>query len=144
MSYLKERVAFLKGLAEGMQISDATNEGKLLKTIIDVMDDFALSIEDIEEIQDQLGEQVDNIDEDLAEIEKEIYDIDEDEDEDDDEEDDEDICFSEIECPHCSETINVDMDMIDEEGNTIECPSCHEKIDVERDCDCEECGHDHE
>ena len=138
MSYLKERVAFLKGLAEGMQISDATNEGKLLKTIIDVMDDFALSIEDIEEIQDQLGEQVDNIDEDLAEIEKEIYDIDEDED------DEENICFSEIECPHCSETINVDTDMIDEVGNTIECPSCHEKIDVEWDCDCEECDHEHE
>lgn len=138
MSYLKERVAYLKGMAEGMQISDTTNEGKLLKTIIDVLDDFALSVEDIEEIQDQLGEQVDNIDEDLAEIEKEVYDI-------DDEEDDEDICFSEIDCPHCSEKINVDVDMIDdEEGNTIECPSCHQKIDVEWDCDCDECGHDHE
>jgi hypothetical protein len=141
MSYLKERVAFLKGLAEGMQISDATNEGKLLKTIIDVMDDFALSIEDIEEIQDQMGEQVDNIDEDLAEIEKEVYDI-EDEDE-EEEEEEEDICFSEIECPHCSEKINVDVEMIDDEGNTIECPNCHEKIDVEWECDCEECDHDH-
>lgn len=138
MSYLKERVSYLKGLAEGMQISDATNEGKLLKTIIDVLDDFALSVEDIEEIQEQLSEQVDNIDEDLAEIEKEVYDLDE------EEEEDEEINFSEIECPHCNEKISVDVDMIDDEGNTIECPSCHEKIDLEWDCDCEECGHDHE
>lgn len=139
MGYLKERVSYLKGLAEGMQISEGTNEGKLLKAILEVLDDVALSVEDLEEVQEQLGEQVDNIDEDLAEIERAVFDDEYEEDEDED-----DFFFTEIECPHCHETINIDEDMIDEDGDTIECPSCHEKIEVEWECGCEHCDdHDH-
>lgn len=128
MSYLKERVSYLKGLAEGMQISDASNEGKLLKAMIEVLDDMALSMEDMEEVQEQLNEQVDNIDEDLAEIERVVL----------GEEDDE-ILFKEIECPHCGEKVDIDADMIDEEGGTIQCPSCHKDIELVWDCDCEDC-----
>lgn len=137
MSYLKERVSYLKGLAEGMQISDSTNEGKLLKAMIDVLDDMAMTIEDIEEIQDEISEQVDGIDEDLAEVEKAVFD-------EDDEDEDDDIDFKEIDCPHCGESIEIDTDMIDEDGETITCPSCGKEIEVVWecgcgcDCDCEE------
>lgn len=129
MSYLKERVSFLKGLAEGIQLSETTGEGKLLKAIIDVMEDMAMTIEDIEEIQDQMAEQVDGIDEDLAEVEKALFD-----DEDDEEEDD--IDFKEIDCPHCGETIEIDTDMLDEDGDTITCPSCKKEIEVVWECGC--------
>lgn len=133
MSYLKERVAYLRGLAEGMQLNEATNEGKLLKAIIEVLDDVAIAVEDVEEIQDQLGEQVDTIDEDLAELERIVLDEDE-------EEEDEDEAFTEITCPHCNEDIVINTDMIDLENNTIDCPNCNKKIDVEWECDCDECG----
>lgn len=139
MSYISERVAFIKGLAEGMKINDSTNEGKLLNAIIDVLDDIALAVDDIEEIQDEMSEQVDGIDEDLAEVEKLIYD-----------EDDEEIQFEEVECPYCGEIIEVDLDMIDEDAETIECPHCNQKIELEWDCDCDDegcgcgCGHDHD
>lgn len=136
MSYLRERVAYLKGLAEGMKVSEATNEGKLMKAIIDVLDDFALAVEDIEELHDQLSEQVDSMDEDLTEMERVIFD------ELDEEEDDEDN-FIEIECPHCNEKIEVSADMIDEDNNTIECPSCHEDIEFRWECGCEDHEHDH-
>jgi predicted Zn finger-like uncharacterized protein len=129
MSYLKERVSFLKGLAEGMQISDSTNEGKLLKAMIDVLDDMAMTIEDIEEIQDEISEQVDGIDEDLAEVEKAVFD-------EDDEDEDDDIDFKEIDCPHCGESIEIDTDMIDEDGETITCPSCGKEIEVVWECGC--------
>jgi hypothetical protein len=136
MSYISERVAFIKGLAEGMKMDDSTNEGKLLNAIIDVLDDISLAIVDIEEIQDEVSEQVDGIDEDLAELEKVVY-------------DEEDLDFEEIECPHCSEIIEVDLDMIDEDAETIECPHCHEKIELEWDCDCDDdcdcgCGCEHQ
>ncbi len=135
MSYISERVAFIKGLAEGMKIEDTTNEGKLLTAIIDVLDDIALAIDDVEEIQDEMSEQVDGIDEDLAELEKVVY------------EDEDDIEFEEIECPYCGEEIEVDLDLIDEDAEAIECPHCHQKIELEWDCDCEDdecgCGHDH-
>lgn len=125
MGYINERVAFIKGLAEGMKIDDSTNEGKLLNAIIDVLDDIALAIEDHEEIQDELGEQVDEIDADLSELEKHVY------------QEDDEIEFEEIECPYCGEKIDVDIDMLDEDAEYMECPHCHEKIELEWDCDCE-------
>ncbi|HEX3029638.1 MAG TPA: hypothetical protein VHT34_10135 [Clostridia bacterium] len=138
MSYLKEKVSYLKGLSEGMQISDSTNEGKLLKAIIEALDDIALAVEDVQENQEQMNEQLDSIDEDLAEMERVLFD------EEDEEDDDEDICFGEFECPYCEELIEVDEDMINEDDSTIECPSCHKKIELDWECDCEECkGEEH-
>lgn len=130
MSYLKERVSYLKGLADGMQINDASNEGRLLKAIVDVLDDFALAIEDIEEVQDLLSEQVDGIDEDLAEVEEAVFEDDYDYDCccDDDED--------EIECPFCGEPIELDEIVLNKETDSFECPSCHKKIEVEWDCEC--------
>lgn len=133
MSYLKERVAYLKGLAEGMQLSDATNEGKLLKAVLEVMDDIAIAVDDIEEVQEQLGEQVDDMDEDLAEIERIVF----------DEEDDEGCCISEIECPYCNETVEISDEVVEGETETIECPACHKTIELDWECGCEDCG-DHE
>lgn len=131
MSYLKERVSYLKGLAEGMQIGDSTNEGKLLKAIIEVLDDMALSVSEIEETQDLLGEQVDSIDEDLAEIEREIFD-EEDEDSDCD-------CLGEFECPYCNKSICLDEDSIDD-NDEVECPHCNEKIKINWECGCDDCN----
>lgn len=130
MNYLKERVAYLKGLAEGMKLNDSTNEGKLIMAIIDVLDDMALAVEDIEDVQEQLSNQIDNIEEDLAEIESIIFD--------DEEEYDDDKVVAQIHCPYCNKEIDVYESMIDEEENTIECPECHKNIDIEWDCCCDE------
>lgn len=131
MSYLKEKVAYLRGLAEGMKLDDTTNEGKLLKAIIEIMDDFALTMDDMEEVQEQMNEQIDDIDEDLAEVERVIFD--------EDETDDDEVCYKEIECPHCHEKMDVDIDAIGDEGTIIKCPSCNKEIEVEWECTCDEC-----
>lgn len=126
MKFLKERVSYLKGLAEGMNIQDSSNEGKLLKAIVDVMDDMALAIDDLTEAQEELSDQVNDIDQDLSEIENLVF------------EDDEcDEPIDKIQCPNCKEMIEVYEDMIDDEDNTIECPECHEKIAFEWECECE-------
>ncbi|TYQ13361.1 UNVERIFIED_CONTAM: hypothetical protein Cloal_4429 [Acetivibrio alkalicellulosi] len=128
MGFIKERVSYLKGLAEGIKINDSTDEGKLLKTIIEVLDDIANSVEDIEEIQEHLGEQVDDMDEDLAQIERILYD------ECDDEEDDDFI--ADVECPHCNETVELTEEMLDSEEDSFKCSACGKDIIVEWDCDC--------
>lgn len=141
MNYLKERVSYLKGLAEGMQISEASNEGKLLKAIIDVLDDVALAVDDIEEVQEQMSEQIDNIDEDLAEIESVVLDGDaEDSDEEDEEDEDEIDESGEFECPHCGEMIQIDEAPFNEDKTAINCPHCEKDIEIEWDCDCDSCG----
>jgi len=132
MKNLKEKVSYLKGLAEGMQINDSTNEGKLLKAIIDMLDDVALAVDDMQELQEELSEQVENIDEDLAEVEGIIF----------DEEKEDDCCIGEIECPHCNKEFCIDDEMFDSEAKTIKCPNCQEDIEVEWECDCDNCSDD--
>ena len=44
---ITEKVAYLKGLAEGMELDTEKKEGKLLAAIIDVLDDIALEIADM-------------------------------------------------------------------------------------------------
>ena len=144
MNYLKERVAYLKGLAEGMQISDSTNEGKLLRAIIDVIDDIALAVDDVEEVQEQLSEQVDEMDEDLAELERVIFDDEcccdecDDDDDDDDEDEDDEEGVTEFDCPHCGESIQLEEAFINKDA--ILCPHCHKEIEIEWTCDCEDCA----
>ena len=81
-----EKAAYLKGLAEGLEITPDTKEGKLLLAVLDLLDDMALSIADLEDETAQIGEQVDMIDEDLSDLEDDYYDLDS------DDEDDEDGC----------------------------------------------------
>lgn len=151
MNYLKGKVAYLKGLADGMQLDYTTNEGKLLKAILDVLDDMALAVDDMEEVQEQLSEQIDEMDEDLAEIESLIYDSDDDgdcgdDDEDCDEEDydddsaddeEEEEVFAEFDCPHCGETVNLENAFM--KKDTVLCPHCNKEIEIEWDCSCEDC-----
>jgi len=146
MNYLKGKVAYLKGLADGMQLDYTTNEGRLLKAILDVLDDIALAVDDIEEVQEQLSEQVDELDEDLAEIESLIYDQDDDEycrdddedyDDDDADEEDEEEVIAEFDCPHCGETVNLENAFM--KKDTVLCPHCNKEIEIEWDCSCEDC-----
>ncbi|NLI58444.1 MAG: hypothetical protein GX387_07990 [Clostridium sp.] len=133
MGYVKERVAYLKGLFAGMNIDESTNEGKLFKEIIEVLGDIADSVSDIEEVQEHLEEQVDTIDEDLGEVERLLYD-----DCDCGYEDDE--LIAEIQCPHCHEIVELTEDMLDTEEDSFKCTACGKDIIVEWDCDCDECS----
>ena len=54
-----EKVAYLKGLADGYAIDPATREGKLLSTIVDILEDLALEVEDLACDMDELEEGLD-------------------------------------------------------------------------------------
>ncbi len=136
MSYMHEKVAYLKGLAEGMEVGNDSKEGKLLLQIIEVLNDFADEVDDVyDELDDlndavlELDDYIETIDEDLADLEDEIYDLDA-----EDFEDDEDD-FEEVDCPDCGESFFVDSALIDK-GEDIECPNCGVIIEFTEDCDC--------
>jgi hypothetical protein len=128
LDYIKEKVAYLKGLAEGLGVKDSTNEGKLILHMVDLLDDISDSLDGIVDAQYDLEEYVEVIDEDLADLEDDFYDMDELE---------EEIDFCEVECPECGEVVYVDMDMLDEDSE-ITCPNCKEEIDVDLTCCCDE------
>ncbi len=138
MEYLYERVAYLRGLAEGAKVDESTNEGKLITKIIEVLGDFADSINELNDAQLELDDYVEAIDEDLTTLEDDVYD---EEDEDNDEEDD-DFDFLELECPHCKEYVYLDQELAGN-GEEVLCPNCHEPIEIEFGCCCDDdCGCD--
>ncbi len=128
-----EKVAYLRGLADGLKLTDTTAEGKVLLNVIEVLDDLALSVTDLEDAVEELGEVVDAIDDDLQDVEDALY---EEDDEDEDYDFDEDEPLYEVKCPTCGDTICVDESMLCE--GEIDCPNCGEKLEFDLDdLDCE-------
>ena len=139
MSELKEKVVFLQGLAQGMEVDETTKEGKLLKSILDILADMADEMPDMSADLDEIYDYVDELDADLAEIEEEVY-GDEDDDccchhhhHDDDECDcdDDDCCcedeedYVEVTCPNCHETVCFSSDILEaDEPIEVVCPVC--------------------
>lgn len=139
---MNESVAYLKGLAQGLELDGSTKEGKLLTAILDVLGEMS---EEIGEIEDTCGEQqelLELLDEDLGSLEEDFY-------EDDDDEDDE-CCgdLYEVTCPNCEDTVYLDEDMLLD--GDMECPNCGQKLEFDLEgCDCEndgecDCGCKHE
>ena len=137
MMTVTEKAAYLKGLAEGLNLEESKPETKLINAMIDVIDELALSVADLEDAVDMLTEQVDAVDEDLAELEDYVFEDDDDYDEcdgcsgccDDDE-------YFEVECPACGEVICLDESVLDEDA--IDCPACGETLEFDFDIDDEE------
>lgn len=123
---MNESVAYLKGLAEGLDIDTTTKEGKLLMAIIDVLEEMAETVNDIEEVVDENTELIDALDEDLSTLEDDIY---------GDDEDDDDEAIYEVTCPNCGDTICLDEETLLE--GDMECPNCGQKLEFDLDdCDC--------
>ena len=99
---LSEKAAYLKGLADGLEISDTTKEGKLLKAVVELLDEMANSVSNLEEDVDQIYDELDAVDEDMDDLEEYVFGDEEDyEDEDDEEEDEDEDPYYEITCPKC-------------------------------------------
>ena len=122
MSELTDRVAFLRGLAEGMQLDDSKPESKLLLKMLDLLDEMAKDNDDLHKALDELNEYMESIDEDLADLEADLYD-DENEDLAKKETDDEFEGMIEYECPHCGAKIEIDPDEVDFDEDSL-CPKC--------------------
>ena len=134
-----EKVAYLKGLMEGMKIDTETNEGKLLSVIADILADMAEDMEDMASDLFDLGEDVDAISDDLSDVEDYLCDDDwddEDDEDEDDEDDEEEPLFFEVTCPACENTITVDEDVLN--LGSIQCPNCGEMMEFEFDEDDEQ------
>lgn len=125
-----EKVAYIKGLMEGLSLDEASKETKVLKAIVDVLEDLALSVADLED-------EVAVIDDDCSELYDRLEDLEcfDDEEDDDWYDDDDDY---ELICPECGERIVVDGELL-LCGEAV-CPLCGtEIIETPCDLDCEGC-----
>ena len=121
---ISEKVAYLKGLAEGLALDTETKERKLIAAIIDVLDEMSIRFEDIDDNLVDLEDGLDAVSDDLSEVEEALYEMD-----DDDEELDDDAEYFETTCPVCQEEIVFDEDTLD--SGEIRCPNCGEKLEFD-------------
>ncbi len=139
---LTEKMSYLKGLLDGLEIDNSTKEGKALIQMADVMSELVVYVEDLQAQVDELTELCDILDEDLGQVEDDIYedddidceDCDEWNDEDEDEEydfDEDDDELYEITCPSCHDSILIDEGMLEE--GSINCPNCNELLEFDYD-----------
>ena len=119
---ISEKVAYLKGLAEGLALDTESKEGKLIAAIIDVLDEMSIRFEDIDDNLVDLEDGLDAVSDDLSEVEEALFETDEDDDEDDTE-------YFETTCPVCEEEIVFDEDTL--ESGEIRCPNCGEKLEFD-------------
>lgn len=123
MGTIREQISYLRGLEEGLRIDESSNEGKILKKIIEILDNMAEEIEELQADYDELYEYVESLDEDLSELESDYYDLKEDEDVEERE-----SVFS-VECPDCHEIVYVDEELLEGKGDMeIYCPNCKKVV----------------
>lgn len=146
MNNLKKKAAYVKGLMEGMELDENKKETKLFSAIVDLLDEMASGVCELNQDIDDVCEEIDAIDESVAGLEDEIYGQDDrcrcDEDcdcgcQDGDESDD---IFYEVTCPACNQKMQFDeKTLLNEKTNCINCgellefdltDTCH--------CDCED------
>ena len=131
---ISEKVAYLKGLAEGLNLDTDSKEGKLIAAIIDVLDNMADEIADMQDEMVDIEDGLDAVSDDLSDVEETLYFALEDDDEDDEDEDDEDEddeeeeCFM-TNCPECEEEVYFDESVL-EDGEVI-CPNCGAKLEFD-------------
>jgi hypothetical protein len=136
MDNIGEKISYLKGLAEGLQVGEATNEGKIISGILEVLGELYDYAVELEDDLSAIGEELAAIDEDLSNLEDECYG--EDYDDDDDDGDDGDDDLFELTCEKCGQQVYADSRTLEEDD--VYCPNCKEKIEIDLsgcDCGCE-------
>ncbi|MBO4353470.1 MAG: hypothetical protein J5860_00870 [Clostridia bacterium] len=121
---ITEKVAYIKGLLEGLKLDESKPETQVIKAIVDVLNDIALTVTDNDERIEYLEGYTDELDDDLALLEDEVYD-------DGDEYDECDGCDDDVvcvECPNCGEEVCLDETM---DFDKIKCPACGEEFSCE-------------
>ncbi|NLP29102.1 MAG: hypothetical protein GX370_10160 [Clostridia bacterium] len=106
MDTIKTKVAYVRGMMDGLAIDLDTKEGKVLSAMLNLLEDIADKIEEIDFRQEELETYIDD----------DIYDQNS---EASFEEDD----FIEFLCHRCGETIYVDKSIVNN-NEQIECPNC--------------------
>ncbi|MEW8977598.1 MAG: CD1247 N-terminal domain-containing protein [Symbiobacterium sp.] len=133
MNDLRSRVAYLQGLAEGLDLDVGSAEGRVLSGILEVLDEFAAELGELAEFHGQLADYVDEMDDDLSAVEAEVY-------------NDQEVIFvpeaalvededgvSMIRCPECGETVGASAGQMASDELEVTCPVCGCRMEADED-----------
>lgn len=115
MKAISEKVSYLQGLAEGLNVSEANPQGRIITGMLEILDEIAATISALRFDVEGIKEYVESIDEDLCDLEENIMRADKE--------------VVEFECPACGEELYFEADLLnDDDVLEITCPSCNDVI----------------
>ncbi len=120
MEELNNKLGYLKGLLDGMDVEPSTKEGKVYWAIVNILEEMSLLVAETTDRADYLEDYVYEVDSSLCDLEMEVYDDSLDFDEFDDD-------FVEVECGGCGQVTYVD---IENDDLVFDCPSCGDMINA--------------
>lgn len=132
-----EKLAYLKGLVEGLNLNDEKKDTKVIKYLMELLEDIVFDMENLEDGFEGFQQQLDEVDEDLGAIEKDLYEVDDcgcghsHDVEKKSSKKSKDELYYEVTCPTCGDTICLDEDLIN--VGEMECPNCGEKLEFDLD-----------
>ncbi|HBQ26368.1 MAG TPA: AraC family transcriptional regulator [Syntrophomonas sp.] len=114
MRDISEKVSYLQGLSEGLNISDGNPQGKIISGILGVLDDVSGILVDMRSEFNIVKDYIESIDDDLFELEENFK---------------QNTDVIELRCDNCGEELCFDADLI-EDDDVIEiiCPRCNEVV----------------
>lgn len=128
MNDIRSKVAYLQGLAEGLEIDTASSEGRVLTSVIEVLGDLADQMNEVIEAQNELAEYVEDVDYDLGTLEESVLG--------EEDEETEEVRFipegmmthvedgvTLLSCPECGEAFAASVGEIETDLDVI-CPTC--------------------
>ncbi|HNX92960.1 MAG TPA: AraC family transcriptional regulator, partial [Syntrophomonas sp.] len=111
---MSEKVSYLQGLTEGMNITESSPQGKIISGMLNVMNEMADELNLMQQDFAGIKEYIESIDDDLFELEETVLDEEE---------------FTQIKCRGCGEKLLIEKDILDDEDHIeVICPSCNEVV----------------
>lgn len=113
---ISEKVSYLQGLSEGLNVSDGSPQGKIIAGILAVLEDINGEIINIKSNFEDFKEYVESIDDDLFDLEENLN-------------RDDDSDYTEVKCASCGEKLYFSSEVMDDD-DVIEiiCPNCNEVV----------------
>lgn len=125
----REKIAYLKGLIDGQNLSDTPEKEKFYSALTDALDSLAEALEQHELVHQELNDYLEQLDDDVCSIEDMLddecgcEDFDDDDDDDDDEEELDEEEYASVTCPHCKKDFYYEPAMYGDDEDLL-CPHC--------------------
>lgn len=128
-----EKVAYLKGLLDGLEVEDE-NQKKIYAALVEALDALARDMTDQLEVIDELRDMYEDLSDDYTQLDENLEVLEQDlaelyGEDDMEEEPDFDEIYESVTCPKCGHLFYYDPEAY-EEGEQLECPGCGEKFDI--------------
>lgn len=129
---IREKAAYVKGLLDGLELDQNEKQTKLLNAVVALLQDMSEYVGNLEQSYDDVCDQIDALNESVAEI----ADVLDEEDDWDDEDDFDEETEYEFTCPTCGKTVCIDENAFNLGG--MSCPNCGEELEFDFSDDDEE------